>query len=40
VHDHPVSISGRDAFASLAARAATDQSAASGQAMLPAAADF
>jgi len=40
VHDHAVPISRRDAFASLAACVAADQSAASGQAMVPAAADF
>jgi UDP-N-acetylglucosamine 3-dehydrogenase len=40
VHGHAVPISGRDAFASLAACVAADQSAASGQPMVPATADF
>jgi UDP-N-acetylglucosamine 3-dehydrogenase len=40
LHDRPVPISGRDAFASLAACVAADQSAATGQAVVPAPTDF
>jgi predicted dehydrogenase len=40
VNDSPVSVDGRDAFASLAACVAADQSAATGQATVPEPSDF
>jgi predicted dehydrogenase len=40
LHDQPVGIDGREAFASLAACVAADSSAATGQATIPAPADF
>jgi hypothetical protein len=40
VEGDPVAISGREAFASVAAAAAADESAASGQPAMPADADF